>query len=186
MGRRGRPGEIGPGRPGWFPTQVPGKEVTFPSPSPPRTARESFPSCSSRLHKRPSRDAAAFVSRSPGTETRGRRTCIATPKTRPLSSITNHGPDTASSDRPIPAAAPFAHCGTCTSALSALFRPLVAVARPLPEAGQLGMHRGQLTDHLIVKLLEPRKTGGAFPGCFAVTDLVFGCFAVTDWLLHGD
>jgi hypothetical protein len=33
------------------------------------------------------------------------RTCIAIPNTRPSSGITNHDPDTASSDRPIPAAA---------------------------------------------------------------------------------
>ena len=39
-----------------------GKEVTFPPPPPLRTARESFPSCSSSLHERPSQDAAAFVS----------------------------------------------------------------------------------------------------------------------------
>src|SRR5271165_1521446 len=53
-----------PGRPGWLPTQVPGKEVALPPPPPLRTARESFPSCSSSLHERPSQDAAAFVSRS--------------------------------------------------------------------------------------------------------------------------
>ena len=40
---------IGPGRPGWLPTQVSGKEVTSPPPPPLRTARESFPSCSSSL-----------------------------------------------------------------------------------------------------------------------------------------
>src|SRR5208337_1346622 len=39
----------GPGRPGWLPTQVSGKEVTSPPPPPLRTARESFPSCSSSL-----------------------------------------------------------------------------------------------------------------------------------------
>jgi hypothetical protein len=33
------------------------------------------------------------------------RTCIAIPNTRPSSGITNHDPDTASSDRPIPSAA---------------------------------------------------------------------------------
>jgi hypothetical protein len=33
------------------------------------------------------------------------RTCIAIPNTGPSSGITNHDPDTASSDRPIPAAA---------------------------------------------------------------------------------
>src|SRR5271166_5071546 len=38
-----------PGRPGWLPTQVSGKEVTSPPPPPLRTARESFPSCSSSL-----------------------------------------------------------------------------------------------------------------------------------------
>ena len=54
----------GPGRPGRSPTQAPGKEVTLPPPPPLRTARESFPSCSSSLHERPSQDAAAFVSRS--------------------------------------------------------------------------------------------------------------------------
>src|SRR5208337_4367384 len=42
-------GRPGPGRPGWLPTQVSGKEVTSPPPPPLRTARESFPSCSSRL-----------------------------------------------------------------------------------------------------------------------------------------
>ena len=42
----------------------PGKEVALPPPPPLRTARESFPSCSSSLHERPSQDAAAFVSRS--------------------------------------------------------------------------------------------------------------------------
>ena len=57
-------GALGPGRPGWSPTQVPGKEVALPPPPPLRTARESFPSCSSSLHERPSQDAAAFVSRS--------------------------------------------------------------------------------------------------------------------------
>src|SRR5271157_1784014 len=39
----------GPGRPGWLPTQVSGKEVTSPPPPPLRTARERFPSCSSSL-----------------------------------------------------------------------------------------------------------------------------------------
>src|SRR5271166_2345213 len=33
---------LGPGRPGWLPTQVSGKEVTSPPPPPLRTARESF------------------------------------------------------------------------------------------------------------------------------------------------
>src|SRR5271166_4787904 len=42
-------GASGPGRPGWLPTQVSGKEVTSPPPPPLRTARESFPSCSSSL-----------------------------------------------------------------------------------------------------------------------------------------
>src|SRR5271165_6090826 len=42
-------GRLGPGRPGWLPTQVSGKEVTSPPPPPLRTARESFPSCSSSL-----------------------------------------------------------------------------------------------------------------------------------------
>ena len=42
-------GVLGPGRPGWLPTQVSGKEVTSPPPPPLRTARESFPSCSSSL-----------------------------------------------------------------------------------------------------------------------------------------
>ena len=42
-------GSSGPGRPGWLPTQVSGKEVTSPPPPPLRTARESFPSCSSSL-----------------------------------------------------------------------------------------------------------------------------------------
>ena len=45
-------------------SQGPGKEVTLPPPPPVRTARESFPSCSSGLHERPSQDGAAFVSRS--------------------------------------------------------------------------------------------------------------------------
>src|SRR5271165_4631129 len=45
----GASGGIGPGRPGWLPTQVSGKEVTLPPPPPLRTARESFPSCSSSL-----------------------------------------------------------------------------------------------------------------------------------------
>ena len=49
---------------GGYPPRGPGKEVTLPPPPPLRTARESFPSCSSSLHKRPSQDAAAFVSRS--------------------------------------------------------------------------------------------------------------------------
>src|SRR5208337_525205 len=40
---------VRPGRPGWLPTQVSGKEVTSPPPPPLRTARESFPSCSSSL-----------------------------------------------------------------------------------------------------------------------------------------
>ncbi len=40
---------------------VPGKEAALPPPPPLRTARESFPSSSSSLHKRPLRDAAAFV-----------------------------------------------------------------------------------------------------------------------------
>src|SRR5271166_2990257 len=35
-------GKSGPGRPGWLPTQVSGKEVTSPPPPPLRTARESF------------------------------------------------------------------------------------------------------------------------------------------------
>src|SRR5208337_2529541 len=39
----------GPGRPGWLPTPASGKEVTSPPPPPLRTARESFPSCSSSL-----------------------------------------------------------------------------------------------------------------------------------------
>src|SRR5271166_7161200 len=38
-----------PGRPGWLPTPASGKEVTSPPPPPLRTARESFPSCSSSL-----------------------------------------------------------------------------------------------------------------------------------------
>src|SRR5205823_1274573 len=42
----------------------PGKEAALPPPPPLRTAHESFPSCSSSLHKRPSRDAVAFVRRS--------------------------------------------------------------------------------------------------------------------------
>src|SRR5208337_1477084 len=42
-------GTMVPGRPGWLPTQVSGKEVTSPPPPPLRTARESFPSCSSSL-----------------------------------------------------------------------------------------------------------------------------------------
>ena len=43
----------GPGEPG-------SREVLLP-PRPLRTARDSFPSCSSSLHERPSRDAAALV-----------------------------------------------------------------------------------------------------------------------------
>jgi hypothetical protein len=59
-----RVSEGSPGRPGGLPPQGPGKEATLPPPPPLRTERESFPSCSSSLHKRPSQDAAAFVSRS--------------------------------------------------------------------------------------------------------------------------
>jgi thiol-disulfide isomerase/thioredoxin len=43
------------------PVREPGKEATLPPPPPLRTARESFPSGSSSLHERPSRDAVAFV-----------------------------------------------------------------------------------------------------------------------------
>jgi hypothetical protein len=50
----------GPARPGGLLPQGPGKEVTLPPPPPLRTARESFPSCSPRLHERPSQHAAAF------------------------------------------------------------------------------------------------------------------------------
>src|SRR5208337_2313059 len=45
----GKSGKSGPGRPGWLPTPASGKEVTSPPPPPLRTARESFPSCSSSL-----------------------------------------------------------------------------------------------------------------------------------------
>ena len=48
------------GRVGWWPGSG---EVLLP-PRPLRTARESFPSSSSSLHERPSRDAAALVRRS--------------------------------------------------------------------------------------------------------------------------
>jgi hypothetical protein len=44
------------------------------------------------------------------------RTCIAIPNTRPSSGITNHNPDAASSDRPIPAAA---RCRIAARVLSA-------------------------------------------------------------------
>ncbi len=50
-GRWGR--GAGPGRPGWLPTQAPGKEVALPPPPPLRTTRECFHLCSSSLSNAP-------------------------------------------------------------------------------------------------------------------------------------
>ncbi len=49
-----------PGHPRGLLPWGPGKEMALPPPPPLRTARESFPSCSSSLHERPSQDAAAL------------------------------------------------------------------------------------------------------------------------------
>jgi hypothetical protein len=59
-GSRASPGKSGRVVPGITPWE-PGKEAALPPPPPLRTVRESFPSYSSSLHKRPSRDAVASV-----------------------------------------------------------------------------------------------------------------------------
>ena len=47
---------VGPGRPGWLPTQVPGSQGALLLPSPLRTARKPFGLCRSSLSQGPSRD----------------------------------------------------------------------------------------------------------------------------------
>jgi hypothetical protein len=85
--------------------------------------------CGERRLASPDRDSERIISRRPPRRRRlpGRRTCIATHQHWPLNSTTILGSDTASSNRPIPAAAPF------RGLWCVFFRPLILIPAGRPE-----------------------------------------------------